>query len=91
MLAEVAAQQSVRLAAAEERGVGMGEKGRRLRETGLIGGTLRGERCQALQLVPTAPFSQNALERGGEKSYVQTIPEKRAGGRSRNPLRGNGS
>lgn len=30
MLAEVAAQQSVRLAAAEERGVGMGEKGRRL-------------------------------------------------------------
>lgn len=31
---------------------------------------------QALQLVPTAPFSQTHWERGGKKSYVQTIRRK---------------
>ena len=80
MLAEVAAQQSVRLAAAEERGVGMGEKGRRLRETGLIGGTLRGERAGA------AAGANGAIRRKGLEAAVEirceaTAPEGERGGR----------
>lgn len=90
MLAEVAAQQSVRLAAAEERGVGMGEKGRRLRETGLIGGTLRGERAGAAAGA-NGSILANALGERGREVVRPDNPEKRAGGRSRNPLRGNGS
>ena len=94
VFAEVAAEQTVRFAAAEERARGVDEgtreERRRLRETGLVGGTLGGERAGVAAGADGAVLA-NALRERRREALRPDSPEKRAGDRSRSPSRDNGS